>query len=312
MGMSSPQVRPLFTPTYTPSSVGSYPQTLQMGSPTSSPAFALSPPPGYRNPYPMSIPAQPAPMPLGGTQFIPTNSIYPPVTSYQPVVPIGHPSAIINTVPEIAQALQLLSGIQHLPGDEQYLRNMGIDVIFRGGADAARLIQEKNVNVVFGDMGDSPAHAQWLSEDNTIMVNQKYQGDMRPENLYAISEAIYHEAGHAARSGDNQASIQEELNCLALNVLGYRYHTAVDPQFAQSASQSRLIQDGVALYARLFFDADPTKQALVNRVIEKYGMLPTQTPDHQIPLVPMGQVNMLDRICRQLHNTNTSTWSAMA
>ncbi len=301
MAIPPPQATPLFT------------LNVPTGAPMMSPAFALAPPPGYRNPYPMNIPAQPAPMPIAGTQFIPTRSIYPPVTSYQPVVPIGHPSAInTNAVPEIAQALQLLSRIQHLPGDEQYLRNMGIDVIFRGGADAARLIQEKNLNVVFGDMGNSPAHAQWLAEENTIMVNQKYQGDMRPENLYAISEAIYHEAGHAARSGDNQASIQEELNCLALNVLGYRYHTAVDPQFAQSASQSRLIQDGVALYARLFFDADPSKQALTSRVIEKYGMLPTQTPDHQIPPVPMGQVNMLDRICRELHNTNTSRWSAMA
>lgn len=206
--------------------------------------------------------------------------------------------------PEIQAALNLVGQIRHLPGDEAHLRRMGIDIIFQNGAEALNLIRAKNLRVEFGDMGNSKAHAQWIADRNLIMINRKYQGDMSPATLYAISEAIYHEAGHAARSGDNRASVQEELNCLALNVLGYRYHTAVDPSFAYTASASRLIQDGVALYGRLFFDPDPNKQALVNRVIEKYGMLPPETPDHRVAFTP-GAVPMADRIFRQLQLNRT-------
>lgn len=239
----------------------------------------------------MGFASRPQPvLPLPNMPY-PANLPYPP--------PTAPPLA-----PEIQQALGILALIRNLPGDEAYLRSMGIDIIFNNGQQALDVIRNKGIRVDFGDMGDSKAHAQWIAEQNLIMINQKYRGDFSKANLYAISEAIYHEAGHAARSGDNQASVQEELNCLGLNTLAYRYHSTIDPQFANTANSSRLIQDGVALYSRLFFDADPWKRGLVNRVIEKYGMLPASTPDHPIPVLPY-QVPMADRVIRQIHTANT-------
>ncbi len=183
----------------------------------------------------------------------------------------------------INQALQRLLRIQHLPQDEAYIRHMGVNPPFRTGAEALQLILNRNIRVAFGDMGDSPAHAQWVADQNLIMINQRYRGDTAPATIYAIAEAIYHEAGHAAGNGDNESSIQEELDCLSLNTLAHRYHEAIDPAYAQTASTSRLIADGVALYAKLFFDPDPAKQALVNRVVQKYGDLPLWSPGHMVP-----------------------------
>ena len=42
-----------------------------------------------------------------------------------------------------------------------------------------------------------------------------------------------------------------------------------------SDSNEPIINDGVSLYAKLFFDTDPSKNALINRIKEKYGDLPT-------------------------------------
>ncbi|MBY0403140.1 MAG: hypothetical protein K2X66_04520 [Cyanobacteria bacterium] len=206
--------------------------------------------------------------------------------------------------PEIQKALTLLGQIQNLPGDEQYLQQMGVNIVFRNGQQALEVIRQKNIRVEFGDMGDSLAHAQWILDENLIMINQKYKGDSSKASLYAISEAIYHEAGHAALRGDDRSSLQEEIDCLALNTLAYKYHIYSDPAYAQVASTSRLIKDGVALYAKLFFDPDLDKKALVNRIIEKYGILPPETPDHPIPRIPF-QIPLADRVMRQLHRTNT-------
>lgn len=175
--------------------------------------------------------------------------------------------------------------------DEQAIRAMGINPPFRNGRDALNLIQQKNIRVEFGDMGDSPAHAQWIADQNLIMINRRYQNDASVATRYAISEAIYHEAGHASGNGDDQSSIQEELNCLALNTLAYRYHAAMDNRYAMAVSSSPLIANGVALYSRLFFDPDPAKRALIARVVEKYGDLPLDSPFH-----PAGSSSLAHRV----------------
>lgn len=180
----------------------------------------------------------------------------------------------------LEQALQRLGQIQHHPPDEIQIRHLGIMPPLSSGAQAVQLIRQRGIQVAFGDMGDSKAHAQWLSDHNLIMINQRYRGDSRPETLSAIASAIYHEAGHAAGNGDGQSSVQEELNCLALNVLGHQHFAATDPAYAHAASTSPLLSDGVALYPKLFFDPDPNKQALINRVLDKYGDLPLQSPGH--------------------------------
>lgn len=219
----------------------------------------------------------------------------------------------------IQQALKRLGEIKNLPQDELMMQQLGIQLIYHTGQEALKVIQSNGIQVVFGDMGDSAAHAQWLADQNLIVINQRYQGDNSPETLDAISAAIYHEAGHAAKIatdpntgsirnlslnpwpqsatnaylpstlpnvGDDQSSIQEELNCLALNTLAHRYQ-----QFSQGKLNvlpakpgSPLIENGVALYTRLFFDPDPARHALVNRVIEKYGDLPLSSPGHLPPL----------------------------
>lgn len=207
--------------------------------------------------------------------------------------------------PEIDLALSLLGQIKNDPADVAYLKRQGINLVFDNGAQAQEVIRQKGVKVIFGDMGSSLAHAQWMADANTIMINQRYRGDFSKASLYAISEAIYHEAGHAAWLGDDQSSLQEELDCLALNTLGYRYHVRQDPAFANTANDSRLIQDGVALYNRLFFDSnDPSLIGLQERMHEKYGSLPAETPDHRIPLMPY-LPPIADRVCRHIQNQNS-------
>lgn len=187
----------------------------------------------------------------------------------------------------VAEALRRLGAIANPPQDDAYIRQiLGVTPPFHSGREALQLVQSRGVQVEFGDMGDSPAHAEWQSDRNRIVLNARYRNDTSPATLYALSEAIYHEAGHAWGNGDGHSSIQEELNCLALNTLGYRCHTALDPTYAAAASISPLIANGVALYSRLFFDPDPYKRALIRRVVEKYGDLPLTSPGHGLPPNP--------------------------
>ncbi|MBK8190071.1 MAG: hypothetical protein IPK79_06430 [Vampirovibrionales bacterium] len=211
------------------------------------------------------------------------------------------------TPPAIRAALAMMAQIRHLPQDEPYMRALGVDIIFQDGAQALQTLMARGCRIAYGDMGDSKAHAEWRAEENKVIINQKYQGDESPHMLRAISEALYHETGHVARQGDGQASLQEEINCLALNTLAHRYHMATVPGYAQSCSQSRLITDGVALYEKLFFDADPSKRALVARIIEKYGDLPPETIDHRIPFLPAG-VPLADRVLRTIQYRRASAF----
>lgn len=230
----------------------------------------------------------------------------PMVSAGAVAAPIMQQPAI--SAPPIGQALSLMAQIRHLPQDEVYLRSLGVDLVFRTGAHALNTLLARGVQVRYGDMGDSSAHAEWLANQNAVIINQKYQGDTSPHTLRAISEALYHEAGHVARQGDGQASLQEEINCLALNTLAHRYHMATVPGYAQSCSQSRLITDGVALYEKLFFDPDPEKHALVRRIIEKYGELPPETADHRIPVLPYG-VPLADRVFRAIQYRKATSFT---
>lgn len=197
---------------------------------------------------------------------------------------------------EIGQALKILAITRNRPEDERGLQNMGVNIIFHNGAEALDLIRRRHSQVIFGDMGDSKAHAQFISPENTLMVNQRYRGNFSKPALYAIAAAIYHEAGHLAGLGDDKTSLQEETDCLALNTMAYRAHVALDPSYGQSISTSPLLADGVALYPKLFFDADPKKSALVRRINEKYGDLPLSTPDHPVPFLASGQVPIAIRV----------------
>ncbi len=238
----------------------------------------------------------------------PVSSTYPSLQAYPPIAPAsgGQQQAIPDQV-ILQQALQAMGRIQNLPANHAYMHHMGVTPPFQNGAQALQLIQQKGIRVEFGDMGDSPAHAQWISEQNLILINQRYRGDASPTTLKDIAAAIYHEAGHASGNGDGESSVQEELDCLALNTLAYRYHAATDPGYAAASSQSALSADGVALYPKLFFDVDPQKQKLINRVVQKYGDLPMWSPGHAVPPITPGTPKGLAyRVAEQVDANNVS------
>ncbi len=284
-------------------------------------AIGLVPPPAPApNPY-LPTPAPLAPAKPGVMQPVASPITLPPDTpslhhttkdEFAPQPAPAAPQPI--TPPEITKALSVLKDIQPLAGLKDYAASLGIDPIFNNGAEALQLIQNKGITVAFGDMGNTTAHAQWISNQNLIMINQKYQGDTSPSMVYALSEAIFHEAGHAARSGDNQSSIQEETNCLFLNAWANLYHQQQDPSYASTTQQSELLSNGVALYTQLFFkDPDPKKTALVRRIALKYGVLPMASPDHPLQKaqpIPHAQnpgwwLNLpalADRVVRFVHN----------
>lgn len=245
-----------------------YPVNTYPGS-----AFAKTFPDTYPVPINAQFQQQTVPT-VGYTNFF-THPVFP-----------DYPQNVVRSLsnaPEIVNALNILQCIAHLPEDEAYGRLMGINITLKNGFEAFQLIRDKNIRVEFGDMQDSPAHAQWIKEKNLIMINQKYKGDFSKATLYAISEAVYHEAGHAAKSGDDQSSVQEEIDCLFLNTLANRYHKSIDKEYAATNNHSELSQNGTDLYPRLFFDRDPMKKALIQRIINKYGMLPLQSQDHPVP-----------------------------
>lgn len=191
--------------------------------------------------------------------------------------------------PELKLALGKLAEISHDPADVEQIRMAGANPPYNSGKEALEFILQNQIKVEFTDMGDSLAHAQWINEENKIGINQKYRGKMTLPMALAIADAIYHEAGHA-KDRDGVASIQEELDCLSLNTLGFRYQQRAYPEIMNAQDQSRLLSDGVALYPKLFFDNDPQKAALVKRVSDKYGYLPLTSPNHTHAYRPLATV----------------------
>jgi len=183
------------------------------------------------------------------------------------------------TDPVLQQALSRLADVKFLPEDVQALQDMGVNKIFDSGEEALKLLMDKKLKIEFGPLSTPKAHAQWVNSENTVLINEKYRGTKNLAEILAISEAIMHEIGHA-KDGDDNSSIQEELDCLALNTLANRYHQQKYPDIYNNNSDSAIINDGVALYTKLFFDSDPKKTALMARIAEKYGDLPVESPNH--------------------------------
>lgn len=186
------------------------------------------------------------------------------------------------TDPTIKEALEKLREVKFLSGDLEYLNSMGVNTIYKSGEEAIKTIFDNKINIEFAPIDSNKAHAQWDCENNKIIINDKYKNTKDPAVILAISEAMFHEAGHA-KDKDGVSSIQEEIDCLALNTLAFRYHSLKYAKVFEQAKDSAIINDGVALYAKLYFDKDPNKQALVNRVIEKYGDLDFNSPNHPTP-----------------------------
>lgn len=179
----------------------------------------------------------------------------------------------------IARALEELKQIKFDHNDVIYMRAMGVQDIFESGQDAYDFINNNNVQVKFAKFDDPKVHARWVFEQNDILINSDYKKLNDHAAILALSEAILHEAGHA-KDLDGMNSIQEELNCLALNVLGHRYHKK-NHKHEFMGQTSPLFTEGVTLYNKLFFDFDINKTALKRRIKEKYYDLNPDCTKHK-------------------------------
>lgn len=191
-----------------------------------------------------------------------------PKTSYQPV-------SLENFV--ILQSMCVLRDIEFSKEDVEYLEKMGVNPLYQSGKEAYDFIMTNNIKIKFAHLPRPENHAQWLNEENTILINEQYRNTRSFADILAISESILHEAGHA-KDKDSDTSIQEEFDCLGLNVLANRYHKRKYPGVFDRSS-SEIIYDGVALYSKLFFDKD--KDALIARINQKYGHLPMESRNHK-------------------------------
>ena len=185
----------------------------------------------------------------------------------------------------IGFALNALQSVVFMQEDVSYMNTMGIELPFLSGKEAIDFLREKNVRIGFVKMNDDATHAQYDYEKNFIGINEKYKNSNDFPVILAISEAIFHEAGHA-KDEDTMNSVQEELQCLALNVLANKYHKILYPEIFRNKNEN-IIKDGVELYSSLYFDKDIEKKALVNRVKEKYGFLPAGDETHPASLLAL-------------------------
>ncbi|OGI22718.1 MAG: hypothetical protein A2287_02845 [Candidatus Melainabacteria bacterium RIFOXYA12_FULL_32_12] len=187
------------------------------------------------------------------------------------------------TDPAIKESINKLREVRYLPGDVEHMKKLGVNILYNSGEEAMQTILKRGLRIEFGPVSSPKAHAQLNNDNNMVIINEKYRGTKDPAVILAISEAIFHELGHA-KDNDGLSSIQEEINCLALNTLANRYHQYVYPQIFSSTNNADILNNGVSLYTRLFFDPDPKKEALANRIAEKYGDLPLESPNHSVPL----------------------------
>lgn len=173
----------------------------------------------------------------------------------------------------IAKALTELKTLEFDDEDIKYLKNMGVNVPYKSGADALRFIEKQNIRIMFDTPTAQNIHAQYDFGKNIIIINKRYKDTPDFATTLAIGEAILHEAGHA-KDNDGDSSIQEELDFLGMNAIAHR---AFLKKYGNIFSDSTepIIKDGVSLYAKLFFDPDPEKLKLIQRITEKYGDLPS-------------------------------------
>lgn len=175
-------------------------------------------------------------------------------------------------------ALNSLKNVTFSQNDVDYINAMGLYLPFLSGEEAIKFMKESNVRIGYIKMDDASIHAQYDYDKNFIGINDRYKDTNDFPVILAISEAIFHEAGHA-KDNDGKSSVQEELECLSLNVLAHKYHKAIYPDIFKDKKEN-IIADGVELYTQLFFDNDPLKKALIKRVQDKYGFLPAGDEKH--------------------------------
>lgn len=190
--------------------------------------------------------------------------------------------AIIKDFPwvkdkNIILALNELKQIKFDRNEVEYLKKIGVNIPFNSGEEAVEFLKNANARILFDEMPED-IHAQYDFSKNFIKINNKYKNTLNTAEILAIAESILHEAGHA-KDNDNQSSIQEEINFLGTNALAHRDLQRRYPHMFKT-SDSPIVQDGVSVYEKLFFDPDINKLGLIRRLQIKYGYLPAGDIKH--------------------------------
>lgn len=175
-------------------------------------------------------------------------------------------------------ALEELKKIKFEKNDLIYIHSIGAKPPFESGLEAYKFIKEKNIKIAFAPFVMNDVHASYDYAQNRILINEKYKNSKSFPEVLALSEAIFHECGHG-KDNDIDNSIQEELDCLSLNVLGHKFHKSIYPKVFEGQNSS-LFSQGVNLYEQLFYKFDPQKNELKTRISDKYGFLPVQSKNH--------------------------------
>ena len=178
----------------------------------------------------------------------------------------------------LQSSIELLNEITFSEKDIAEMKSIGVNVPFKNGKEAVDFLKKNNIRISFEKPADQNVHAQYEFATNIIGINKKYKKCMDFPVILAIAEAILHETSHAF-DNDGDSSIQEELDCLGMNAVSHRAFLKKYGDLFNN-SDAPIVNDGVSLYAKLFFDTDPSKQKLVQRVREKYGYLPSGDKVH--------------------------------
>lgn len=192
------------------------------------------------------------------------------------VKPTGSTSKQKDT---IERAINELETVRFNPLNVIYLRSMGIKPPYKNGREAVKFLRDKGAEIAYAEFSNPNVHAclDTTKQKPSVLINSAYKDMASDTDILAISEALLHEAGHA-KDSDSLNSIQEELDCLSLNVLAHEYYKSKGHNFNEQTSP--LYVEGVNLYNKLFFDPDPNKSALKQRVAEKYGYLDVFSAKH--------------------------------
>lgn len=183
------------------------------------------------------------------------------------------------TNPIIISALDELKKVTFDKKDTEYIKNLGLELPFDSGKQAVEFIKNSHLRIAFEDTGSANIHAQYDFIDNKILLNKRYQNTSDTADVLALAEAILHESCHA-KDNDSASSIQEELNNLGMGALAHRFFEKKYPSIFNKAN-TLIVNDGVNVYAKIFFDNDPNKKALKERIREKYGLLPVGDNIHK-------------------------------
>ena len=185
----------------------------------------------------------------------------------------------------IISALEELSQVEFDIYDISYINSLGAKLAFSSGRNVVEYLKTNNTKIIFEKIPIKGVYGQYNYKDNAIIINHDYKNSNKKADILAVAEAIIHEAGHS-KDKDFNNSVQEEIDNLALNVLTHKYFSKKYPGIYNS-SDSPIVKDGVNVYANLFFDNDPDKNALVARLRQKYGYLPSGDVRHPFSVISL-------------------------